>query len=100
MTQDRLPLLSEQQDRLAYAAWTERQGLDEFIRNFGGGFRLRGPLDVDALKAALTALVDRHEALRAVFPDGLDSDHQFVHASHDAVLAEKDVRHLPQPERL
>ncbi len=32
---------------------------------------LRGPLDIDALRAALQTLVDRHEALRTTFsPDG------------------------------
>ncbi len=30
--------------------------------------RLEGPLDTDALEEALAALVDRHEALRTVFP--------------------------------
>lgn len=99
MSQERLPLLSEQQDRLAYAAWTERQGLGEFVRNFGGGFRLRGALDVDALKAALTALVERHEALRTAFPVGFDSDYQVVQAPRAAVLAEQDLRHLPEEGR-
>ncbi|MEV4135109.1 amino acid adenylation domain-containing protein [Dactylosporangium sp. NPDC049742] len=31
--------------------------------------RLRGPLDVDALRAAVGDLTDRHEVLRTVFPD-------------------------------
>ncbi|WP_209015743.1 non-ribosomal peptide synthetase [Roseibium sp. RKSG952] len=34
-----------------------------------GAFRLKGPLDVNALRAALFALVDRHEELRTVFVD-------------------------------
>ncbi|MGW3992726.1 amino acid adenylation domain-containing protein [Amycolatopsis sp. NPDC004772] len=32
------------------------------------GFRLRGPLSVDALARALTALAERHESLRTTFP--------------------------------
>ncbi|MGW7533079.1 amino acid adenylation domain-containing protein, partial [Amycolatopsis sp. NPDC054798] len=32
------------------------------------GFRLRGALSLDALAAALTALVERHESLRTTFP--------------------------------
>jgi amino acid adenylation domain-containing protein/non-ribosomal peptide synthase protein (TIGR01720 family) len=36
--------------------------------NTCAGFRLRGPLNADALAGALTALVERHEALRTTFP--------------------------------
>ncbi|HTI21578.1 MAG TPA: amino acid adenylation domain-containing protein, partial [Kutzneria sp.] len=41
--------------------------------NSGIGLRLRGPLDVDALQAALTALVARHESLRTTF-DTVDGE--------------------------
>ncbi len=34
----------------------------------GGGLRLAGPLDVDALQRALEALVARHQSLRVAFP--------------------------------
>ncbi|CRK58227.1 Siderophore biosynthesis non-ribosomal peptide synthetase modules @ Bacillibactin synthetase component F [Alloactinosynnema sp. L-07] len=37
--------------------------------NISGALRLRGPLDRDALAAALTDVVGRHEALRTVFTD-------------------------------
>ncbi|WP_172457487.1 non-ribosomal peptide synthetase [Pseudonocardia sp. N23] len=40
--------------------------------------RLRGPLDVDALRAALGAVVERHETLRTVFPDVRGVPHQQV----------------------
>ncbi|MFC5685159.1 amino acid adenylation domain-containing protein [Amycolatopsis mediterranei] len=36
--------------------------------NTSAGFRLRGPLSLDALTAALTALTERHESLRTTFP--------------------------------
>ncbi|WP_410590178.1 amino acid adenylation domain-containing protein [Amycolatopsis sp. lyj-23] len=36
--------------------------------NTSAGFRLRGPLSVDALAGALTALAARHESLRTTFP--------------------------------
>lgn len=99
MNPERLPLLSEQRDRLAYAGWTEQHGLGEFVRNFGGGFRLRGALDLDALRASLTALVERHEALRAAFPDGFLSDYQIVEAPREAVIAERNVRDVPEEDR-
>ncbi|MGW1765529.1 amino acid adenylation domain-containing protein [Streptomyces sp. NPDC002073] len=40
--------------------------------------RLRGRLDADALAAALADVVDRHEALRTVFPDDAADPHQQI----------------------
>src|SRR5262245_32899196 len=41
--------------------------------NVPAGFRIKGPLDVDALKNSLHRIVERHEVLRTTFPlmDGL-----------------------------
>ncbi|MCD0448729.1 amino acid adenylation domain-containing protein [Actinocorallia sp. API 0066] len=40
--------------------------------------RLRGPLDLAALRAALADVVGRHEALRTVFPDASGTPRQLV----------------------
>ncbi|HEX2209930.1 MAG TPA: condensation domain-containing protein, partial [Longimicrobium sp.] len=43
------------------------------------GFRLRGPLDVDALRSALRDLVARHEMLRVAFEERDGEPMQIVH---------------------
>ncbi|MEU9507474.1 MupA/Atu3671 family FMN-dependent luciferase-like monooxygenase [Micromonospora sp. NPDC048170] len=40
---------------------------DNPVYNIPLGYRIRGPLDVDALRQALTTVVRRHEVLRTVF---------------------------------
>jgi amino acid adenylation domain-containing protein len=56
--------------------------------NEASALEFRGPLDVGALKTALQALVDRHEALRAIIaPDG---ETQTILASAQAELATID----------
>ncbi|MFC7446954.1 amino acid adenylation domain-containing protein, partial [Rhodococcus daqingensis] len=42
------------------------------------GSRLTGALDTEALAAAVTSVLERHESLRTVFPDDGDGPHQVV----------------------
>nr|WP_233165340.1 non-ribosomal peptide synthase/polyketide synthase [Mycobacterium sp. AT1] len=47
----------------------DRLGETGLAYNYPLVFRVRGPLDIDALRAALGDVVDRHESLRTVFGD-------------------------------
>ncbi|WP_184724863.1 non-ribosomal peptide synthetase [Streptosporangium saharense] len=53
-------------------------------------FRLRGPVDVPALEHSLTALVERHEALRTVFPATLGEPEQVVLSPFPVLLGVED----------
>jgi amino acid adenylation domain-containing protein/FkbM family methyltransferase len=60
-------------------------------------FRLRGPLDTDALRRACQALADRHEALRISFsPRG---DEQCIHPGAQLPLAVTDATGWPAAVR-
>ena len=67
--------LSFGQSRLWFAARLEP---DVTLYNIPIALRLRGALDVTALRAALTDLVARHESLRTVFPETAGIPHQRV----------------------
>jgi amino acid adenylation domain-containing protein/non-ribosomal peptide synthase protein (TIGR01720 family) len=56
--------LSFAQERMLFAAEFDPESTEY---NSGGALRLTGPLQVDALQAALDALVARHESLRTTF---------------------------------
>ncbi|WP_406447264.1 amino acid adenylation domain-containing protein [Streptomyces sp. NBC_00876] len=61
--------------------------------------RLDGPLDVGALRQALTAISDRHEVLRCRFPrDAADHCYALPPGPQPA-LEEHDLCHLPPAER-
>ncbi len=57
--------------------------------NMAGAIRLRGAVDVQALRLAFDRVVDRHETLRTVFPT-IDGRSHAAPASHRPVLHEVD----------
>ncbi|GAB2776620.1 non-ribosomal peptide synthetase [Streptomyces chlorus] len=57
--------------------------------------RLRGPLDVSALRAALDGLVERHEALRTTFVEQDGQARQLVHPPHRVDLPVDDLTTAP-----
>src|SRR5581483_9291849 len=63
------------------------------------GLRLQGQLNVDALSAAFTGLVARHESLRTTFQhvDGLGV--QLVHPPQPVSIPVLDVSDLAEPQR-
>ncbi|GAA3463494.1 non-ribosomal peptide synthetase [Saccharothrix longispora] len=85
---DPLPL-SHAQQRL----WVLHQVDGSAAYNSPWALRLRGDLDVAALRAALADVVARHESLRTVFPqvDGQPVQHVLDTAPHLAVTAADDV---------
>ncbi|MCP3804556.1 amino acid adenylation domain-containing protein [Allokutzneria sp. A3M-2-11 16] len=62
--------------------------------NIPMALRLRGELDVTALEAAIGDVVDRHEALRTVFPDIDGTPYQHVLSTVDVHLDVRETDHL------
>ncbi|MGH3777951.1 MAG: non-ribosomal peptide synthase/polyketide synthase, partial [Pseudonocardiaceae bacterium] len=62
------------------------------------GLRLRGELDLDALGAAFTGLVARHESLRTTFEQVDGRGMQVVHPPHQVSLPVLDLSGLAQPQ--
>ncbi|HSU81101.1 MAG TPA: amino acid adenylation domain-containing protein, partial [Thermoanaerobaculia bacterium] len=78
-----------------------------FLERLAGGtpaynvpafLRLRGPLDVRALRAALDGIVRRHESLRTTFPEAGGEPVQRVHPPAPFPLAEEDLAGAADPE--
>ncbi len=61
--------------------------------------RLRGELDVAALRRALSAVAARHESLRTVFAEGESGPVQVIHAPAPARLEVADLGGLPREAR-
>ncbi|GGK49705.1 hypothetical protein GCM10011591_21490 [Nocardia camponoti] len=58
---------------------------DSVVDNIPMAVRLTGPLDIAALHAAVTDLVDRHEVLRTIYPAADGEGHQVVLPVGDAI---------------
>ncbi|HWO59216.1 MAG TPA: amino acid adenylation domain-containing protein [Umezawaea sp.] len=61
------------------------------------GYRLHGDLDPAAVRAALTALVERHEALRTTFTDVDGFGVQVIRPAVDADVVEADLTGAAEP---
>ncbi|MFC9981693.1 amino acid adenylation domain-containing protein, partial [Gordonia sp. NPDC127522] len=72
---DRIPLSFAQQ-RLWFI---NRFQPDSVAYNIPAVLRMRGGLDVEALRAALVDVVSRHEVLRTTFPDEAGVPYQLIH---------------------
>ncbi|WP_414636210.1 amino acid adenylation domain-containing protein, partial [Actinophytocola sp.] len=80
---DRVAPQSFAQQRLWFLDQFEPGGTDYITPT---ALRLRGPLDVDALNRALTALVARHESLRTTFDEVDGRGVQIVHEPYEVRL--------------
>lgn len=69
------------------------------VLNVPGAFRLKGPLDVDALAAALRAFVQRHDILRSRFRDGPDGPRIEIEPEVLVELPVEDLSHVEEGER-
>ena len=62
-------------------------------------FRIRGPLDADALERALGGVMARHDTLRTVVTDSAGEWSSRVADVPEAMLSRRDVRALPDERR-
>ncbi len=67
--------------------------------NYPAFFRVRGPLDADALEKSLQALVSRHESLRTRFSEVEGQPVQVIAAHLPLHLERVDLRALPREEQ-
>jgi len=67
--------------------------------NISSAWRLRGPLDVDALKNSLNIIIQRHEALRTTFSMREGDPVQLIAPSLSLPLPVIDLRDLPDTQR-
>src|SRR6266542_2119960 len=91
----RLPLSFQQEDLWFVDQWTP--GLPTY--NLPFGLRLRGPLDLAALRRALRRLIERHESLRTRFVSHGGLPYQVIDPPAEPPLPVDDLRQLPDGER-
>jgi amino acid adenylation domain-containing protein/non-ribosomal peptide synthase protein (TIGR01720 family) len=82
------PPLSFAQQRLWFLDRFEQSGS---LYNTASTARLRGPLDIDALRLALRDVVDRHEVLRTVIREEADEPYQHVLAAAEPPVTVRPV---------
>ncbi|GAA2784065.1 hypothetical protein GCM10010521_73150 [Streptomyces rameus] len=96
VARDAVAPMSHAQQRLWFLQEFEPGGA-EYVTALA--LRLRGTLDTRALRAALGAVVARHESLRTTF-DSIDGHGiQIVHPPQDVPLNERDLSRVPDAER-
>ncbi|MBL1104055.1 non-ribosomal peptide synthase/polyketide synthase [Streptomyces sp. 5-8] len=96
VARDAVAPMSHAQQRLWFLQEFEPDGA-EYVTALA--LRLRGTLDADALRAALGAVVARHESLRTTF-DSVDGHGiQIVHPPQDVPLPVRDLSRVPEAER-
>ncbi|BBN81233.1 hypothetical protein PA25_12180 [Pseudoalteromonas sp. A25] len=68
--------------------------------NMPGAMRLRGVLNIEALKQALDTIVERHESLRTYFQEDAQGEPlQVIHPFTSLDLPEIDISSLPEAQR-
>ena len=94
---DTIKPLSFAQQRLWLLSWFE--GVADSY-NMPMAFRLKGDLNLDALRATFTFLVERHESFRMVFPETDGQPRIMLHPVEDvASLRYHDLRGLGEQAR-
>ncbi|HGN3003834.1 TPA: non-ribosomal peptide synthase/polyketide synthase [Pseudomonas aeruginosa] len=94
---------SAERDRLSYAQqrmwflWHLEPQSGAY--NLPSAVRLNGPLDRQALERAFASLVQRHEALRTVFPRGADDSLAQAPLQRPLEVAFEDCSGLPEAEQ-
>jgi amino acid adenylation domain-containing protein len=93
---DAYPLTSLQTGMLFHS----ELNLDSAVYHDIFSFHLRTPLDIDALRAALRQLADRHPVLRTSFNlSDFGEPLQLVHRAADVPLEDEDLRRLSHAEQ-
>lgn len=96
------PLVHHERDGPAPLSFAQ-EGLWPSVKEKGAGFnlavpfRIRGPLDVEVLRASLQQLVHRHEILRTTFPERDGQPFALVGPALALDLPVDDLRGEPDP---
>ncbi|MFD7122721.1 MULTISPECIES: non-ribosomal peptide synthetase [Streptomyces] len=72
---------------------------DALAYNTQFSLRMRGPVDITALQAALTQIVARHEILRTTFHDESGRPVQAIHKPWQAKVTVVDLTGIPENDR-